>query len=403
MEKSATAVLAGRKVFFNFLLANALSGIVRGTTMFVVNLYAIHLGANMLELGLLRAITGFSILVSVLPIGFLVDHYGARRLYLLGESCASILTLVLVFLTSPVALIIQGGFYGLSMALRFASMQSVLLEQLQMVGSGKAGWLRGSGFIGVLFIGPFFGALLVKYMSYSAIFIFLTVMSVLLVALSWALFRRESHPGGESVVSVHKSSLSHFMSQVAAMSRNKRLVNAIFSEGLNSACFSVFSVFIIAVALKAFDFTPQTAGGLISMGGATFLIAVFFGGDFMEKLSYKSGLFLSLGGNLIGLTFLASARSGGSLWAGAAICGLFMGLNNVVTLTQVSNVKGRKGQLVGFYNLSTSLGNTVGPMLGGMVGKAFGPQAVFFSFVPLVALIGLWIVLNTNPLQVCDE
>jgi len=38
-----------------------------------------------------------------------------------------------------------------------------------------------------------------------------------------------------------------------------------------------------------------------------------------------------------------------------------------------------------------------------MVGKAFGPQAVFFSFVPLVALIGLWIVLNTNPLQVCDE
>ena len=114
MEESANAVLAGRRVFFNFLLANALSGIVRGTTMFVVNLYAIHLGANMLELGLLRAITGFSILVSVLPIGFLVDHYGARRLYLLGESCASILTLVLVFLISPVALIIQGGFYGLA-------------------------------------------------------------------------------------------------------------------------------------------------------------------------------------------------------------------------------------------------------------------------------------------------
>jgi len=53
-------------MFFSFLFVNMLSGIVRGTTMFVVNLYAIHLGANMLELGLLRGITGFSILIAAL-------------------------------------------------------------------------------------------------------------------------------------------------------------------------------------------------------------------------------------------------------------------------------------------------------------------------------------------------
>jgi len=73
------------------------------------------------------------------------------------------------------------------------------------------------------------------------------------------------------------------------------------------------------------------------------------------------------------------------------------------TIMRVSNVRGRTGQVAGFYNVSTSLGNTVGPIIGGLTGKIFGPQAVFVLFVPLFAICTIWLFVNSSSIEVCNE
>lgn len=42
---------------------------------------------------------------------------------------------------------VRSGLIGLTMSFRIAAMLSTLLEQLQVIGKNKAGWLRGSNFI----------------------------------------------------------------------------------------------------------------------------------------------------------------------------------------------------------------------------------------------------------------
>jgi len=396
-------MLAGRQVFFSFLIVNTLSGIVRGTTMFVVNLYAIHLGANLLELGLLRGITGFSILIAALPLGFLADHFGGRRLYLFGEITGAILNLSLLVVTTPAELIVRSGLIGLTMAFRIAAMQSTLLEQLQVIGKNKAGWLRGSNFVGMLFLGPLIGALLLKHFSYNGVFIISSAAMTAVILLAWLTLKAEARHAKIPKLRIQLSFLRHLAGQVALMARNRQLVSATISEGLNSACFSVFSVFVLVVALKVFFFTPQSAGQLISLGGGAFVLAVFFGGFVVENIKFKKALLGSFAATILGLSLLALARHGTSLWVGAVVLGLAMGVTNVITIMRVSHVRGRTGQVAGFYNVSTSLGNTIGPMAGGLIGKIFGPQAVFVLFVPLFVLCAVWMCFSSTALEVYHE
>jgi MFS family permease len=403
VRETPLQIAAGRKLFFSFLLVNMLSGVVRGTTMFVVNLYAIHLGANMLELGMLRGLTGFSILIAALPLGFLADQFGGRRLYLFGEITGAILNLSLLVVATPGALIVRSGLIGLTMAFRIAAMQSTLLEQLQVIGKNKAGWLRGSNFIGMLFLGPLIGALLLKQFSYNHIFIITTVAMVAVIALAWVTLEKDPRHAEFPPLRFHWSWVRHLVAQVKSMAHNRQLVGATISEGLNSACFSVFSVFVLAVALKVFSFTPQAAGRLISLGGGAFVFAVFFGGFVVENLKFHKALLGSFGLSILGLALLAMAQHGILLWVGAVVLGVAMGITNVLTIMRVSNVRGRTGQVAGFYNVSTSLGNTVGPVAGGMIGKIFGPQAVFVLFIPLFVLCGIWLCVNSTSLEVYHE
>jgi len=403
VSETSPQVLAGRKVFFSFLLVNMLSGIVRGTTMFVVNLYALHLGANMLELGLLRGITGFSILIAALPLGFLADQFGGRRLYLFGEIAGAVLNLSLLVVTTPSELIVRSGLIGLTMAFRIAALQSTLLEQLKVIGKSKAGWLRGSNFIGMLFLGPIIGSLLLAFISYNGVFIISTLAMGAVILLAWLTLDEEPRHAKIPKLRFQFSFVRHVASQVVLMAKNRQLVGATISEGLNSACFSVFSVFVLALALKVFSFTPQSAGQLMSLGGAAFVFAVFFGGYVVENVEFKKGLAVSFAVTILGLGLIGAASHHYILWVGAVALGLAMGVTNVLTIMRVSNIRGRSGQVAGFYNVSTSMGNTFGPMLGGVVGKMFGPQAIFFLFIPLFAVFGAWMFFISTPMEVYDE
>ena len=396
MSYDSEQISASRKVFISFLLVNTLSGIVRGTTMFVVNLYAIHLGASLFELGLIRGVTGFSILIASLPLGFLADRLGARRLYLFGEITGALLNLSLLLVGTPKELIIRSGLIGLTMAFRIAAMQSTLLKQLKVIGRNKAGWLRGSNFIGMLFLGPLIAAWLMKYFDYNTIFIVTSLAMVAVIAMSAVVLKDDRLESAKRPLRLGLSGVRHVAEQMSAMFKNKSLVNATLSEGLNSACFSVFSVFVLAVALKVFSFSPQSAGRLISLGGAAFVIAVLFGGFLVEHVDFKKGLLGTFSTTILGLVLMALAQHHTWLWVGAVILGLAMGLTNVMTIMRVSNVTGRTGQVAGFYNASTSLGNTFGPMIGGVVGKLFGPQAVFALFVPLFILCGAWMFFSPS-------
>ena len=53
--------------------------------------------------------------------------------------------------------------------------------------------------------------------------------------------------------------------------------------------------------------------------------------------------------------------------------------------------------------LFATLGDETDTLMGPLIGKLFGPQAVFFFFIPLFALCGTWMFFNSTSLEVYDE
>jgi len=119
-----------------------------------------------------------------------------------------------------------------------------LLEQLQVIGKNKAGWLRGSNFIGMLFLGPLIGALLLRN-SATIAFSSSPPSRCGVILLAWRTLKKDPrHADLRSCASIFLRATSGDAGEVDG---EKPAVGQRHDFGsLNSACFSVFSVFVLA-------------------------------------------------------------------------------------------------------------------------------------------------------------
>lgn len=102
----------------SFLILNVSSGMVAGAMQLVVPIYAMSLQATTAQIGLIRGISGVGMLLLVIPAGFLVDHFGSKRLFLAGSLTGALLTFALTFTELPAAMILLMGLSGLFSSLK---------------------------------------------------------------------------------------------------------------------------------------------------------------------------------------------------------------------------------------------------------------------------------------------
>ena len=72
------------KLLVQFMFLSVLGGMGMGVAQIAVTLYAVKLGATSSQIGLIGGAQGIGLLFTVLPIGFLVDHVGPRKVFIFG-------------------------------------------------------------------------------------------------------------------------------------------------------------------------------------------------------------------------------------------------------------------------------------------------------------------------------
>ena len=82
---------SGRRFLAGFVTLAVISGITLGIAKVTTTLYALSLQATPLELALLGAAQSVGILAVSLPVGLMVDRYGARRLFVIGSLLVTVL------------------------------------------------------------------------------------------------------------------------------------------------------------------------------------------------------------------------------------------------------------------------------------------------------------------------
>ncbi|KAF0219069.1 MAG: major facilitator superfamily [Geobacteraceae bacterium] len=375
----------------SFLILNITTGTVGGAMQLVVPLYAMSLQATTAEIGLIRGISGLGLLLLVIPAGFLVDHFGSKKLFLTGSLAGTLMTFALTFAKIPVAMVVLMGLSGLFSALKMTALNASFFRNLRNMGVEKAGWFKGSMSIGLTFIGPLLGGYLVKTIGFGLIFQLMAWLTLIPSALVFFFHKEPVSPG--PVSELGKAASVQLRGFNALMGR-RSLYLPLLTESISTACFATFSAFIVVIVVRNLHLPPATASLLLTAEGGVFILTVFIGGQLLNLMSPQNIYLLSFGITIIGLITLSFAGTLFGVVLATVVLGLGLGLSNLVTSARIGHMEGEKGKIVGLFSAAVGAGISLGPMIGGLIGEYMGNQFIFLAFIPLILFLGVLAVVS---------
>lgn len=379
-------LISRNKLILSFVILNIAMGTAGGIFQMTLPLYALSLKATTAQIGMIGAASGLGMLLLVIPAGFLVDHYGAKRLFIAGSLASALAAFSLTLVGSPALLIAVTGCQGLFASLKMTSLSASFYRSIKEIGLEKAGWFKGSMSIGLTFIGPVLGGYLARSADFPVIF--QCIVALMLVPTGLVYFFHSEAPmtrDGEGLGTLVGQQLHAFR----LLLRQRTIRQSLLMEALAAASISTFLPFIVVLLVKEWQLGPTVASTLITLEGAVFIFTVFLCGRLTRRFAPQTVLLASFALSSVG--FLGLALAGGlvAVVAATLILGHGLGLINLITSARIGSIDGEKGKVVGLFAAATGLGLACGPFLAGLVGEYFGNHAVFMTFVPLFALVGL--------------
>jgi MFS family permease len=323
-----------------------------------------------------------------LPAGFLIARFGAKRIYLFASLNCVALYLIVPWLTLWPALAAARALVGASVPFRTISMNSTFLHRVRALGTGKAGWYRATNSIGMALVGPWLGTALTGSSSFLVSYGCLAGMFLLM-----ALWSQNFLPGADEAAVVPAGETTGFLGQIRAMAADIWVAESCLTEFISSSTTSIFSSFIIILAVKQLGWTPAQAVTLITTQGLTLIAALFLLGPVLQRVrigyAYCASLVLASAALLlIGLGSALPVMMLGAvcLAAGAALIHLV----NVVRLADSALPKSKISALLNFASQSGSL---LGSVFGGLLSVVIGLHNLFLAWLPLIwaiAALCLW-------------
>ncbi|WP_326537532.1 MFS transporter [Pseudorhodoferax sp.] len=382
--------LARNRFLLVFALLASLMGTSVGVAKIVSSLYAIELGATAGQLGLIAGGQLVGTLAMSIPVGFLVEHYGPARLFVLGSALAG-LTYALVPAVQSVGFLL-GCITAVSffMPLRFVSLNAVFFEQVRHLGEGKAGWYRGTHMSGMFLIGPAVAVGLVGALGYAGTWWVLAASFALTIALSPIVFGRYGTLPSSGTA---RPGPREMLRDLRLLWRDDALRQTCVADFWASAATLYQSTFIVAIALQTLRLDAAHASGYVTATGLAYILTLFFAGTAVRRAGlragYVAGFVLVVGAMLL----QGGARTPAGLWPGVLLHGLGMGVLQTVTLVRVARAGARLGQgrVSGVNLLAMPIGALAGGTLGGLLGGVIGLQNMFYVFVPVFAAMAWWL------------
>lgn len=395
--------LAANRFFIVFALLASLMGTSVGVAKLATALYAIELDASPTQFGTIVAGQMFGTLFVSIPTGFLVDHFGPRRLFVLGSALAGA-TYALIPLGAH-ATFLTGCVVAISffMPLRFVSLNTVFFEQIRQMGSAKAGWYRATHMSGQFLIGPSVAVGLIALLGFAGTWWALAVSFAITIAASPLVLRRsEKRPVR---VGERRPPIRIFLSQLAALTRHAELrwicIVDVFIESL-----MVFeTMFVVSIALQVFGMDASGASAFVTAAGLSFIGALFWSDRLIVRIGPRNSYLAGFSLVIVSLVLQGWAATVTLFWPGVVLLGASLGFLQTVTLLRVVRIGAVYGQakVSGLIMMTPPLGGIIGGIVGAVAGHFASLQAAFYAFIPVYLGMFVWHWLNSEALDAEPE
>ena len=379
---SSRAARLGRLA--GFVALNASNGIALGMVNLALPLYAFSLDANQVELGAVRGAAGFGLLCAVIPAGFIIDHFGARRMFHLGNTVAILCVLSLALVKTPLALAVLMLVEGTFRSMKFTALNASFFQALPQMGMSRVGWYKGSLSLGLTVLGPILGGQLLGRVSFETLFHL--VVAVMLVPAALTLLAPPDPPRHRRDLGL-TATIGEQLREFGRHLRRAEVVDALATEALVAASFSTFATFGVVLAVSVLGLTPAEASLLLGAEGLAFIAVVFGGGGLALRQPRHVTSLWGVALAAAGLAGLSLAAGAAGLTGSALALGLGLGLLQLASSTCAANLPGEKGKVAALFLAAMSGGVSLGPVFGGVVAERFGTQTVFAAFLPFYAAL----------------
>jgi MFS family permease len=368
-----------------FAALSSVMGLSVGVAKVSTTLYALELGANEALLGLISGSQSVGVLLMSIPIGLLVDHLGPSRLFVLGSLVAVSLYVALPAVPSPVFLLAFTTAIGFFMPMRFVSLSTVFMQQLETVGEGKAGWYRGTHMVGMFLLGPMLAASLTKALGFPGTYRLIGLSFLITVLMSPIVFGRAT----ARFAPPRALRLSGVRSDLALLAQDVELRSVCLIEFAAQSINSFFMFFIIPIGVTVAHLTAAEASGLLAWQGVTFIFALFSLGGLVGRVGHERVYLASFVLVPSALLVLGLSRDLLPLRAGGLLLGLGLGVLQIANLTRLARIGARagRGKVAGLQALVGPSGGLFGSAVGGLLGRSLGLQSMFLVLSVLFGLL----------------
>jgi len=158
--------------------------------------------------------------------------------------------------------------------------------------------------------------------------------------------------------------------------------------------FPFLPLYINEIGVKTWGSVEFWAGMVFSAQAITMMISAPLWGAVADRYGRKIMLIRATLGGAILITLMGFVQSAEQLTLLRAVQGLVTGtIPAANALVASSAPKGHSGEALGLLQTGTWIGVAVGPLIGGVIGDAFGFRESFWVTGSLLALSGLAIIL----------
>lgn len=337
----------------------------------VSSLFALHLGANPFEVGVLAGLYAFLSLLLAIEAGKACDRYGPVRLMILGAVLGTVALLIAYLFESLNALYVCAAVSGAGFILFNVSVQSLVALMSTAQNRARNFSVLSQGYSVSTLIAPLIGGFAIEYLgSITTYLVFAVLAAIPALALPFmhGLARLKAPDSGDKA-----------RSSVAELLRDKPLRMSFITSGLVVTGWDLYT-FYLPVYGHEIGLSAVVIGALLGIFGAAAFCVRYFLPPLVAKLT-ETGL-LGWAMVIAALLFVVFPLFENVYVLGALSIGLGMtlGLGQPLSMmiTYARSPAARAGEANGVRLMVNHFTHFMVPIASGAIGTAFGVGPVFW-------------------------
>jgi DHA1 family multidrug resistance protein-like MFS transporter len=317
-----------------------------------------------------------------LPAGIISDRIGRRRLLVVGLGLSLLGPLLCSQATNIYLLILARALWGMGTALYFMSNMALLMDILPPSTRGKAlGIFQGIEFIGS-FIGAPVGAFLAVYFSYTQVFYFTFVFTL----ISFFLAMRSKNMRGLEIQG-HKSRLT--MKQITGSLRDWGIIVVCLITTSRTLVMQGIQQTVLQLYLnQQVGLTVAGIGWVVSSYVLGQVIALPTAGNISDRFGRKPVLMVGFTIRLAGVLLFTISGDMLVLLLSGLVSGIGEGLTMTTCLALLTDIvpHAARGGAVGLYRTFMDIGGFLGPLVFMVAYDDYSPLTPFYAAAGLCVI-----------------